>query len=348
MNVQSQTPTGHKGSWDSRCRARGILAIALCTLATGSPSLASPPLVSNLAASATGDGLLPNVALFQGTPAGIYNAHLFSWGGAADSPRATTTNNIQPYLTWSADQNVRIIRLWRDAAGTYDRVIIDTLSGADPAQEANWTSRYDTGAGTNVTFLDIDLGATYATRGLRIRTFRTANDCDVGEVAAFRPLPLGGTLSSHRVWPTNTTASSSRFRSPSEASDGNWMQYGWLADTTNNNPGSEWQLTQSFSNRTSFNAVSITFGMQPGYNCQPNSWQLQIDQGAGFVSLGTFTKVADRQQYYHNIDLQTDVRALRLVVQESETTDGALSVGVLEMEALLTVSAVRGTVILVR
>ena len=325
--------------------------MALVLLLAGcSQGLAAVQSVSNLAASASGNGLLPSVALFQGSAAGIYDGNIWSWGGTygATSPRVNTSNNIQPYLTWSTDQTLRTIRLLRDAAGTYDRVVIDTLNGSDPTQEANWTSRYDTGSGANVTFLDVDLGATYTTKGLRVRTFRGANDCDVGELAAFGPLPLGGTLSSRRVWPTNTTATSSRFRSPPEASDGNWMQFGWLSDTTNGNPGIEWQLTQWYSNNASFNAVSVTFGMQSGWNYHPNSWQLQLDQGSGFASVGTFAKDGVRQQYYHNLGLQTGVRALRLVVQELDTPDGALSVGVVEMEAFLTVITAKGTVIVIR
>src|SRR5688572_20070415 len=221
-----------------------MLMLALCTASTAEAT------VVNLATTATGFGLLPVIVLNQGTAAGIADGALFSWFGPVTSPRTFTGTSIQPYMTWASAQNVRIIRAHRDASGDWDRFMIDTLVGANPAIEGNWVNRYDSGPGLAVPasrFQDVDLGTTYSTLGVRVRSFRPGGDTDVGEVAVFGPQDFAGNLTSLKAAPTSFAASSTEHRAPNLAVNDDWYDSGWLSHNTTVNPGTDFTYDLFFA-----------------------------------------------------------------------------------------------------
>lgn len=304
--------------------ARLLLAALLpvLVLATAQAPAASV-ILDNLAYQATGAGLLPIIALDQGAAAGIYDGSLFAWAGGVTSPRSLAASSLQPYLTWTAPRTVGSVRVYGDTSNlgnAYDRLRIETLIGADPPQEANWVTRYDSGPGLNSRILDVLLpGGPYTTRGLRIRADMTHADINVGEVAAFAPLEqTGGTLSSRRVVATGASASSSVFRPAPGAINLDTYDGGWLSDTAANNPGDTFTWTATYNSAT-VNALGMFWYPQGGWAAMPANWTVLIDCGAGYFNAGTYSPSGTQlQQYLALPHTYQNVQAIQIRILEGD------------------------------
>ena len=332
---------------------RGCLLAALTVILALGAGPAGATVV-NLSTTATGFGLLPDTSpLSQGTVAGIANGQMFDWASTSGtSPREFALSNLQPYMTWGSDQQVRTVRVWSDVSTTYDRVRIDTLTpGGTATVEGDWINRYDSGTGLGQRFQDVDLGSTYTTRGVRTRVDKTTADINVGEVAVFNPLDLGGTLTAARVFPTSVAASSVGFGAVAANASNttvNWYNR-WLGGTPAANPGSDYTYDMFFTN-AALDAVSLTFARQCGISEIPSSWELLVDTGSGLTSLGTYTTTVaqdgnTRGMYYLNIGSLQGVDQLRLRVAEANVP-GGLAVGLMEFEALHTIPEPCTTILL--
>jgi hypothetical protein len=263
---------------------------------------------------------------------------MYDWSSDITSPRSFTATNIQPYMTWATPQNIASVRVWADVdSKKFDRLIIETLNpGGNPAVDGDWTVRVDTGTGINADFRDIYLGGTFSTTGLRVRAFSAAADINVGEVAVFGPLGIDrtSTLTDLRVLPTAWAASSTNgANAASRATDGLWTKSPgghWLSDTSANNPGSDFILDMTMPNAI-VTALSVTFAGVSGLSNVPSSWEIFYDTGGGLTSLGTFTRVGTRDQYYIDLGMTLiGVRSFRVRVPESAVVQG---VSIMEFEA---------------
>jgi hypothetical protein len=297
--------------------------------------------VVNLSASATGFGTTPAVTLDQGTASGIADGSEFSWAsGVATSPRLSSATNLQPYMTWGTAQSIRSVRVWQDVnLNGYDRIVIDQLTGSNPAVEGDWTTVRDTGTGLSKVFVDLDLGTTISTTGLRVRAFQSSADITVGEVATFAPLSGTGvgTLTQRRLIPTSTAASSTGFgRVSGNAQDG-WLAAGptawtsWLSDTPAANAGSDFTYDMFFTG-AEIDSAALTWYPQAGFAAVPSSWEILVDKGSGLQSLGTFSASGSRLQYYFDFGFQQGVQQLRLRAAEA-SVPGGLGVAIAEFEA---------------
>jgi len=291
--------------------------------------------VVNLAESASGTGLLPVVALSQGSPNGIRDGGMFDWFNGASSPRNFSLTNLQPYMIWSALQDVRLVRAWGDVGNTYDRIRIDTLTGTDPTQEADWVNRYDSGTGLGQRFVDVDLGASYSTQGVRVRVDKAAVDVNVGEVDVFSALPVTGTLTANLVPATGATASSSEYGAPGDAIDGSWYGNRWMGASPAANPDPSYWLQASYDN-ADVSLISLTFCAQGNYSVVPRTYTLELEDGSGWHTIGTFNRPDDvRQHFYHDLGTSyfgvqnirvsalegADLDGFRLALQEIEAFD---------------------------
>ena len=318
----------------------GVAAACVLYVATGW-SYAG---VVNLNDTATGFGLTPVIGLNQGSAAGIADGTMYSWViTIAASPRNWSgATNIQPWITWPSDQQIRTVRVWEDrdaGGGSYDRLRIDRLdTGGSTAVEGagGWLNVYDSGTGQSIQFSDVDLGATYTTRGLRVRVDKTTTDVNVGEVAVFGPLPLGGTLTSLRVFPTNVVASGVEYGGAAGANNVNWFDRWQVGATVNPDP--DFWYDMFFAN-AKLDAVSLTFAQQGVHGAVPTSWELLADTGSGLTSLGTFSRTTAQNGqidgvYYINIGSLSGVNQIRLRVPEANT--GGNGLALMEFEAFQT------------
>jgi len=323
----------------------GAMAFAVTMWEVSTSAVLTPNVVTNLNNTATTFGLTPSVALNQGSAAGIADGTMWAWAhGASASPRiyASPAQNLQPWMTWATDQEIRMVRVWEDdeiAGHAYDRLRLDVLVGTlDPTIEGNWSNVYDSGTGQFIKFRDIDLGATYTMRGLRIRADITAStDINVGEVAVFNELPKGGTLTTRRVFPSSIAGSSTGFSlGPNGANDAIWFTR-WIGDTPASNPGSDYTYDLNFNNAT-LDTLSLTFANQGGVSAIPSSWELLMDTGTGLSSLGTFNATTaqngqTRGQYYISLGSRVSgVSHIQLRVPEANLA-GGLALSLVEFEA---------------
>jgi len=318
----------------------GVIALATCLAVIFGP--AAKAAVVNLSASATGFGTTPSVTLSQGTASGIADGSEFSWAsGLGTSPRVGTGTSLQPYMTWGTAQSIRTVRVWQDVNLTgYDRIVIDQLTGSNPAVEGDWTTVKDTGTGLSKIFVDLDLGTTISTTGLRVRAFQSSADVTVGEVATFGPIAYGsggGTLTARRLTPTSTAASSTGFgRVTGNAQDG-WLAAGptawtsYLSDTPAANAGSDFTYDMFF-NGAEIDSAALTWYPQAGFAGVPSSWEILVDKGSGLQSLGTFSASGSRLQYYFDFGFQQGVQQLRLRAPEANVP-GGVGIGIAELEA---------------
>ena len=303
-------------------------------------SAASQAAVLNLAESASATGLNPIVSLNQGSAGGIRDGIMNNWGGAVTSPRIFSgATNLQPYMTWSSTQSVSSVRVWRDTpltGGTYTQIYVDVLNaGGNPAVNGDWTQVYDSGSITSTQFLDMDLGGSYNTTGIRVRTnIGSAGDINVGEVAAFGGQP--GTLSSYRIFPTTTTASSVQGANvASLASNNVWQNSLWVGAAPGTNPGNEYFLDLNFSTGTTLNAASLSFVQGAGFaQLATGTFKLQYSTigSSSFLDIGTYSISGTRQQYYYDFgSTLSNVDVLRFWADE--TSYSSLGPGVSEFEA---------------
>ena len=303
----------------------------------------------NLSHTATTFGLLPNVTLDQGFANGVEDGN--EWGTwvtqspvTFTSPTVFFTNQIGVYMTWATDQSVRSARVWKEYNNTYTEVYVDTLNASGSAtNETDWTVRSsNTGLGS-VNFLDMDLGAAYQTKGVRVRVKNNGETATrIGEIGVYGPAGAGGigTLSSHRATASSVIASSVGWGAVAAgASDANWLSR-WLSDTPAANTGTDYTYDINFSGGTNVGGATLLFNTQsnPGIAEMPTSWELLVDQGSGLTSLGTFSPTMaqngyrNRQLYTYDFgQLYTGVIQLQLRVPESAVVNG---VSLMEFEAL--------------
>jgi hypothetical protein len=310
----------------------------------------------NLSFSATGGGILndppPTPTIGQGNAPGIpgiRDGNQWDWLGPANSPRVNVpASQLGAYMTWNTPQPVRTLRYFHDlftVGVQLDHIILDTLVGAaaGAGDNSNWVQRFDSrfdtfdGSADNagvLRFLDIDLGATYSTQGVRVRAFATGSDQVVGEVAVISPLAVPGTMTDNRIAPSGpAVASSSGFGQVGAGATDDRFFNRWLSGTPAANPGDVYTLDIPYDGTVEMTDVSIIFGSQGNFSEIPTTFLIQRALGGGlYETIATVdtTATPGRAMYFVHLGPQYNVAGLRLLVEESAVTNG---VAVFEFEA---------------
>jgi len=294
--------------------------------------------ITNLAQSSNAQGIF-GPSLTGGQAGGIIDRSIWGFNGIVTSPRVNNTY-VQPYLTWSSDQNVRILRILNDTfAATYDRLIVDTLNtGGNPTNNADWTQRFDTGAGlANPGPFDLNLGATYSTRGVRVRANRSglSGDFAFGEMEVYTGFPVSGTLADNRISvPTANYSASSTLGGTSPGFAGQWNDR-WLSQSQVNNGGSAFTLDRHFTTATNVTNLSLAFANKNdnGVRVVPTSWDIFVKTtgNATWTLAGTYTSsnsnlATPATWYYLDLPGLYNVTDLRVSVPFSSVGSDAIGI----------------------
>jgi hypothetical protein len=345
----------------SRLRLAAMVSICIVAAACAAHLRAATTPVVNVSPFATQSGLTPDATLNQGNFAtsspgktrGIFDRDMFGWTGNVTSPRIFGASSMQPYLEWSSAQSIETVRVIDDLSGGYNRIIVDTLHGTgDPTVEGNWVQRVDTGTGftqggtiNQNRLVDLHLGSTITTTGVRVRASKIANDISVGEVEAFAPLVNHQTLTQRRRQPNSTAASSTRGGTSSNFA--NQFSDRWLSRHVTENAGTEFTLDYNYTTPQHLDMLAISFreenlasdldgSLTVRYRI-PTQWTIAANMGSGFVDVKSFTVetnvVGDNAtRYYLDLPSLFNVTAIRLKVQESNLTDSGTGLAVSLME----------------
>jgi len=269
---------------------RRICAAALLALTVASAQALT---LANFNLAKDADGWGTFTALTQGSVTNLTDGTTDDWErGMNLAPINFNTNVMSPYITWSAQQTVRSVRVFTEFInGAYVSRMADlytlnvfTLNGAvsGAGTDANWALRasYTNTSANKIYFVDLDLGADYATHGIRTTLTRTNNDVNVGEIEAFAPFATNTTLTNLRLTSSSQSASSERAYwglGAAQVVNGLWLSDRWLSEYQDVNTGTNFTLTLSYSAPTNVGGLSLAWyrQMDPGanYSEMPTNWE---------------------------------------------------------------------------